>query len=123
MLKRKVPLAVLAVGAALAGGASPAAADGFGFSGFPFTTGGAPAVGPGAGGGNAVGAGPCGTATGPNGQGTVGGSAAAVCQLGGGLAYIGPAIGQIATVIGPTIIGPAVIGNLNVSAGNGVAGA
>ena len=42
--------------------------------------------------------------------------------MGTGLSFVGPAVGQIATVIGPTIIGPAVIGNVVVSAGNGAAG-
>jgi hypothetical protein len=37
--------------------------------------------------------------------------------MGTGLSFVGPAVGQIATVIGPTIIGPAVIGNVVVSAG------
>jgi hypothetical protein len=44
-----------------------------------------------------------------------------VCQ-GTGLSFVGPAIGQIATVIGPTIIGPAVIGNVTVSAGSSSVG-
>jgi hypothetical protein len=66
-------------------------------------------------------AGPCGTATGAYGQGAAGGTAAQVC-MGTGLSFVGPAVGQIATVIGPTIIGPAVIGNVVVSAGNGAAG-
>jgi hypothetical protein len=38
--------------------------------------------------------------------------------MGAGLSFVGPAIGQIATVTGPTIIGPAVIGTSVVSAGN-----
>jgi hypothetical protein len=38
--------------------------------------------------------------------------------MGSGLSFVGPSIGQIATVIGPTIIGPAVVGNSIVSAGN-----
>jgi hypothetical protein len=42
--------------------------------------------------------------------------------MGTGLSFVGPAVGQIAAVIGPTIIGPAVIGNVVVSAGNGAAG-
>jgi hypothetical protein len=42
--------------------------------------------------------------------------------LGAGLSFVGPAIGQIATVIGPTIIGPANIGTTVVSAGDVVAG-
>jgi hypothetical protein len=80
---------------------------------------------PGLGGPTAVGSqgafGPCPSAFGPNGQGPVGGTLATVCT-GAGLTFIAPAIGQVASVIGPTIIGPAVIGNVVVSAGNGSAG-
>jgi hypothetical protein len=65
--------------------------------------------------------GPCGTSSGQEGQGATAGTASSVCS-GAGLTFIGPAIGQVATVIGPTIIGPAVVGNLVVSAGNGNAG-
>lgn len=64
--------------------------------------------------------GPCATAFGPNGQGAVAGTVSSVCQ-GAGLSFIGPAIGQVSSVIGPTIIGPAAIGNVVVSAGNGSA--
>jgi hypothetical protein len=66
-------------------------------------------------------AGPCGTSSGQEGQSATAGTAAQVCT-GSGLTFIGPAIGQVATVIGPTIIGPAVIGNVVVSAGNGNVG-
>jgi hypothetical protein len=55
------------------------------------------------------------------GQGATAGTTDQVCNA-GGLVYVGPAIGQVATVIGPTIIGPAVVGNLVVSAGNVAAG-
>ena len=55
------------------------------------------------------------------GQGTTAGTVASVCQ-GAGLAFIGPAIGQVTSVIGPTIIGPAVVGNVVVSGGSGAAG-
>jgi DNA polymerase III subunit gamma/tau len=65
--------------------------------------------------------GPCATAFGPNGQGPSAGTFSIICN-GGGLSFIGPAVGQVASVIGPTIIGPAVIGNVVVSAGNGAAG-
>jgi hypothetical protein len=64
---------------------------------------------------------PCSAAHGGDGVGSTGGTTSVVCQ-GGGLIFIGPSIGQIANVIGPTIIGPAVIGNVIVSAGNGVGG-
>jgi hypothetical protein len=69
------------------------------------------------GGDTATAGGACGTPTGGEGQGGTGGTAAQAC-LGAGLSFIGPAIGQIATVIGPTIIGPAVVGTSIVSAGD-----
>jgi hypothetical protein len=50
------------------------------------------------------------------GQGTTGTTEPQVC-IGSGLSFIGPAVGQVATVIGPTTIGPAQV-NSNVSAGN-----
>lgn len=65
------------------------------------------------------GAGNCSPPTIGQGQGSPGGNSHTICQ-GAGLIYIGPAVGQIATVIGPTVIGPAVIGASNVSAGNGI---
>jgi hypothetical protein len=55
------------------------------------------------------------------GQGATAGTTDQVC-VGSGLVFIGPAIGQVATVIGPTIIGPAVIGTSVVSAGDVAAG-
>jgi hypothetical protein len=69
---------------------------------------------------SAVAGGACGTPTGGEGQGGTGGTAAQAC-LGAGLSFIGPAIGQISSVIGPTIIGPAVVGTLIVSAGDAAA--
>jgi hypothetical protein len=51
------------------------------------------------------------------GGGTAGYAASQNC-LGSGLVFVGPAIGQIATVIGPTIISPGFAGTVNVSAGN-----
>ncbi|MEA2211271.1 MAG: hypothetical protein QOF83_1219 [Solirubrobacteraceae bacterium] len=71
--------------------------------------------------GNPTNAGACASTPGPQGQGATGGTTATVCQ-GTGLSFVGPAIGQIATVIGPTIIGPAVIGNVTVSAGSSSVG-
>jgi hypothetical protein len=50
------------------------------------------------------------------GQGGTGAADHQVCQ-GAGLSFIGPAIGQVATVIGPTIIGPVANVNVAVSAG------
>jgi hypothetical protein len=61
--------------------------------------------------------GPCSGINGGDVQGPPGSSSNQVC-IGAGLSFIGPAIGQIATVIGPTIIGPAFVGSINVSAGN-----
>jgi hypothetical protein len=54
---------------------------------------------------------------------TVGGqgspAAPAVCA--GGLSFVGPTIGQIASVIGPTIISPAVVGtSLIVASGSNI---
>jgi hypothetical protein len=42
--------------------------------------------------------------------------------VGGGLSFIGPAVGQVASVIGPTIIGPVYIGTSIVSAGAAAGG-
>jgi hypothetical protein len=113
---RSALLASLAVTVGLAGGAPAAHAapfPAFPVSAFPiFPTGGGEAV-----------ASPCTRPSGPSGQGTgnVGEVHNQVCEA-GGLTFVGPAIGQIATVIGPTIIGPAVIGNSVVSAGDVSAG-
>jgi hypothetical protein len=52
-----------------------------------------------------------------DGQGTTAGTSPQVC-IGSGLSFIGPSIGQVATVIGPTTIGPAQVNSV-VSAGNG----
>jgi hypothetical protein len=101
----------LAVTVALAASAPAASAS------TPFT---APALGvPGAAAAGLAGfAGPCSTISPHSGQGATAGTTAQVCQ-GTGLSFVGPAVGQIATVIGPTIIGPAVVGSVVVSAGNG----
>jgi hypothetical protein len=58
----------------------------------------------------------CGTSQGGLGQGHVG-STILTCQ-GSGLTFVGPSVGQVATVIGPTIIGPAFVDSSIVSAGN-----
>ena len=55
------------------------------------------------------------------GQGATAGTENKIC-MGGGLVFIGPSVGQVATLIGPTVIGPAQIGSAVVSAGNVVAG-
>jgi hypothetical protein len=72
------------------------------------------------GGNGALASGLCGgTSTAGQGQGGTGGATSQHC-LGAGLSFTGPAIGQIATVIGPTIISPAVVGTaIVVSGGNG----
>jgi hypothetical protein len=62
-------------------------------------------------------AGSCGTATSLGVDAGAGGNETKVCA-GTGPVFIGPSIGQIATVIGPTIIGPATIGALGVSGGS-----
>jgi hypothetical protein len=62
----------------------------------------------------------CATA-GVEGQGGTGGTANHICQ-GSGLVFVGPSVGQVAAVIGPTIIGPAVIGATVVAAGDGAVG-
>ena len=60
--------------------------------------------------------GPCGASV-SGGGGTAGYAASQNC-LGSGLVFVGPAIGQVAAVIGPTIISPGFTGTVNVSAGN-----
>jgi hypothetical protein len=115
--------AVLAVSAP-AGGASTFAAPGFSYpitpepsSVIPLSSGVAPLAGT-----ITSAAGPCGSATGQVAQGSFGITSAQLCNP-GGLTFIGPAIGQIASVIGPTIISPSAADNMIVvSAGNGFAG-
>jgi len=53
------------------------------------------------------------------GQGSPGSITNVVCN-GSGLVFVAPAVGQVATVIGPVVIGPANIGSSNVSGGNAV---
>jgi hypothetical protein len=60
---------------------------------------------------------PCATGDTPELQGQVGGTSNSVCQ-GSGLSFIGPSVGQVATVMGPTIIGPSNVGTVVVSAGD-----
>jgi hypothetical protein len=118
---RGVHVATLGACAALAVGAPeasaytlppiPTALDGLGGLGNLGPIGNNPAV-----------AGACGTPTGAEGQGGTGGTSAQAC-LGAGLSFIGPQVGQIASVIGPTIISPGFVGNnIVVAAGNGAAG-
>jgi hypothetical protein len=106
------PILVMLVTAASLAGAAPVASAAID----PFAT----AVPAGV--GNASTAlGPCSTARGPEGLGSTGAVEPSAC-VGAGLSFIGPSIGQIATVIGPTIIGPAVIGTLIVSGGAAAGG-
>jgi hypothetical protein len=63
------------------------------------------------------GAASCGTANSLGLDAGTGGTETKVCT-GAGLTFVGPSIGQIATVMGPTIIGPAVVGVAAVSAGS-----
>jgi hypothetical protein len=62
-------------------------------------------------------AGSCTEPTGVEGQGRVGGNDIFTC-MGAGLSFIGPSLGQVSTVIGPTIISPGFAGNVIVSGGN-----
>jgi hypothetical protein len=99
-------LAVVAPGASAATTGSPVPAASTRFVPVGFTPAGNTIAG---------GFGPCSR---PSAEG-MGGTGAAdhqVCQL-GGLSFIGPAVGQVATVIGPTIIGPTANLNVVVSAG------
>jgi hypothetical protein len=117
---RRVSFAVLATTAALAV-AAPAA----GAITIPTWPSGSAAAGltvPG-GGNIAIASGACGgTSTAGQGQNNTGGTTSLHC-LGSGVSYTGPAIGQIATVVGPKIVSPAVVGaSIVVVAGNGVAG-
>ena len=52
---------------------------------------------------------------------STGGTENQICQ-GGGLVFVAPAVGQVATVVGPTIIGPSQNGTIFVSPGNVIAG-
>jgi hypothetical protein len=109
--RKRLAAAIAAIGV-LATAAPGASAAITGFPGFPGV---APLGLPAA--GNAAGAlGNCSrsSAEGQAGTGTISNQ---VCQ-GGGLSFVGPAVGQVASVIGPTIIGPTSIGSVVVSAGN-----
>jgi hypothetical protein len=121
-LVASVGVLAIAASAPVAGAALPAgfpvpAATGLG----PFTTPVASApIGGAALGADALPAGDCAHKS-VEGQGATAGTTDQVC-VGSGLVFIGPAIGQVATVIGPTVIGPAVIGTSVVSAGDVAAG-
>jgi hypothetical protein len=130
---RKVVASALAVGAALGVGVPAASASTLPMPDFTLPTagflfpGGTPTfpAAPGIAGQSASGnnGGACGASTANPGQlGPVGGTAAAVCLAPGGLSFVGPAIGQISSIVGPTIMGPAVGVTVIQSAGNVGAG-
>ncbi|HTE61129.1 MAG TPA: hypothetical protein VK631_12320 [Solirubrobacteraceae bacterium] len=112
---RKSLVAALAAGAVLAAGAPAADANpiapGFGV-GVPIVA----SPGPGF-----SAAGPCSDSRGTEGQGGTARISNQVC-MGSGLSFVGPAVAQIASVVGPTIIGPSAVGTVIVSAGNAAAG-
>jgi hypothetical protein len=107
---RKLLAAALCICAALAAAAPGANAQ----VPFPFPAGGN--VGP-IGNNPATALGPCSSPSGAEGQGGAGHVENQTC-VGAGLSFTGPAIGQIATVIGPTIISPGFAGTVVVSAGS-----
>jgi hypothetical protein len=121
-LLRIPPIAVLGAAAALAVGAPAAGASvPIPFGGFGTTSGGLSAgsgFGPqstGAGTGTSG----CGPSVGSELLGRTGGQDATIC--GAGLVFVGPAVGQVSSVIGPTIISPAVVGNSIIVSGGSVA--
>ena len=71
------------------------------------------------GGNTSVTPGVCGASV-AGGGGTAGYTSAMACES--GLVFIGPAVGQVATVIGPTIISPAVVGNSIITTAGPVTG-
>jgi hypothetical protein len=110
MLLRRTSVAAAAAIAALAVGAPVAGAFTWPPSaGFPAVSAAVPAAA-----GQAVG--PCGTIS-DEGQGRASGNEASVCQ-GSGLAFIGPSVGQLATIVGPTIISPGFVGTVILTTGN-----
>jgi hypothetical protein len=109
--------AVLAVGAPAAGASTfPAWSVPTGLNGVATARMALPAVGAGV-----VAGGPCGDPTVGDFSSPAGGTSSQVCQ-GSGLSFVGPATGQIATVIGPTITGSVVLAPIVVSAGAVAAG-
>jgi hypothetical protein len=69
------------------------------------------------GGENAAG---CGISSGNEVQGGTAGTETVVCNGAGGLSFVGPQIGQVASVIGPTIIGGVVTGSVVTTAGDSI---
>jgi hypothetical protein len=129
---RTVVVSALAVGAALSAGVPAASAStlpSFAMpqftvptTAFAFPAGGfsspVSAVGAGLGGAASNGGDLCGSSSAQQGgNGPTAGTTAQVCQ-GGGLSFVGPAIGQISSIVGPTVIGPAVGVTVIQSAGN-----
>jgi hypothetical protein len=101
--------AALAVGAPVAGAITWPTSAGLPALSAAFPVAGVPAAA-----GQAVG--PCGTIS-DEGQGRASGNEASVCQ-GAGLAFIGPSVGQLATIVGPTIISPGFVGTVILTTGN-----
>jgi hypothetical protein len=64
----------------------------------------------------------CSDPSGAQNQGSVGHTRNQICQGVGAPVFIGPQLGQVATVIGPTIIGPSQVGTIVVSPGDAIAG-
>ena len=61
----------------------------------------------------------CGAPSASQGNGaSVAGTAAQVCLAPGSLSFVGPAIGQVSSIVGPTIIGPTVGVSVIQSAGS-----
>jgi hypothetical protein len=120
MLIRRATFAAFAVTAALSVGAPAAGASALPTWAFPTLSHGTRVAGlgiPYPGASAAVPTGACNSAT-VDGQGRTGGTQTHVCT-GAGLTFIGPSVGQMASVIGPTIISPVVnIGASVQSAGN-----
>jgi hypothetical protein len=115
---RRAFFAALAVTIALVVGAPAAGASTFPAGTIPGGLNGTAGAGLGLpGGGASAIAGACGRPTAGEGQAGTGTVQIQSCPA-GGLVFIGPSVGQIASVVGPTIIGPAVVGAAAVSAGN-----
>lgn len=110
MMPRRSPFVAALVVAALGVGASAADAQ------QPILPGGVPVGGVAQNGQSA--AGPCGQSVGSfQGMGRAGGIDAFTCQ-GAGLSFVGPAVGQVSSVVGPTIMSPGFIGTTIVTSGN-----
>jgi hypothetical protein len=122
-LLRIPPIAVLGAAAALAVGAPAAGATvPIPFGGFGSTPVGGQSIGSGVGAqstGAGTGTSGCGPGIGSQLVGRTGGQEATICNA--GLVFVGPAVGQVSSVIGPTIISPAVVGNSFIVSGGSVA--